>query len=472
MINSRSGSSLNSRNMRGDTMETPSRERFSSTTAVFLASLGSALGLGNIWKFPYMTGKFGGGAFLMLYVISVLLVAVPAMVSEFVIGRRARRNAVQSFEVLAPHSCWPCVGILAVAGSCLIMFFYASVAGWVYAYIGKSLIGSFTGVTVEGATQQFNSMVSSPFVPIIWLFVVVFVISVVLIKGVQRGIEKITKTLIPIFFVLILICVARALTLSGAGEGLSFLYKVDFSLITPTVMLSAFGLAFFKMSVGMGTMITYSSYYTGSDRLIPTAIRIAFADILASLLAGMAIFPAVFSFGLEPQGGSGLLFITIPLVFSKIPFGHVLLPVFFVLCAIIATTAMISLVQVPVAWAEERFGLKKWKAVVINTGLIFSVGILSALSATPDGVLSEVKIMGLGFFDLFDFVSSNIALPTCALLTVLFVGWKLSKEIYFSEVTNEGLLHDRIRPMIFLFLIRFVAPVCILLVFLNSLGVI
>ncbi|EAX46697.1 sodium:neurotransmitter symporter [Thermosinus carboxydivorans Nor1] len=244
------------------------RDGFSSGLAVFFATLGSAVGLGNIWKFPYLTGQYGGGAFLMVYLVCILLVGLPVMLGEFYIGRKARRNAVGAFAKLAPRTAWKHTGTLAVLAVYLIMFFYSCVAGWVYFYLFKALRGEFAQVSLETAKAQFGNVVIGPWSPIIWQVIVMVVVSAILMLGVQKGIEKITKTLMPLLFILILICDIRALTLPGAAEGLNFLFQVDFSKLTPTVILTALGLAFFKLSLGMGVMITYSSYFTADTNFL------------------------------------------------------------------------------------------------------------------------------------------------------------------------------------------------------------
>lgn len=268
------------------------REKFSSGLAVFFATLGSAVGLGNIWKFPYLTGNNGGGAFVLIYLICVLLIGMPVMVAEFYIGRKTRSNAVGAFSKLKCNRFWKIIGYMGVISALLIMFFYSSVAGWVYSYVIKAIKGDFftlnnlpfdeAALIVE---NQFNSTVSNPFSPIIWQGIVLFVVSLILVAGVKNGIEKITKTLMPLLFILIVIICIRSLMLSGAKEGIEFLFKVDFTKITPNVILSALGLAFFKLSIGMGTMITYASYFTEENKLINTSAKVALSDTVVSIFA-------------------------------------------------------------------------------------------------------------------------------------------------------------------------------------------
>lgn len=452
------------------------RETFSSGLAIFFATLGSAVGLGNIWKFPYLAGENGGGAFVLIYFISVLLIGIPVMVSEFYIGRKTRSNAVSAFTVLKASPLWKIIGYMGVVASLFIVFFYSSVAGWVYSYVFKAIKGDFSNLatlSIDHATEivknQFSATVEGSFSPILWQGIVLLVVSLILIAGVKNGIERITKTLMPVLFVLLIVCSVRALTLIGAKEGLRFLFKVDFSKIDSKVILSALGLAFFKLSLGMGTMITYGSYFTDDNNLIHTSAKVALSDTLVSILAGIAIFPVVFTFGLAPDSGPGLLFSTIPLVFSKIPFGNILLIAFFILTSIAATTAMISMVEVPVAFMSEVWNVKRKYSVMILAGIIFIVGILTV---HPTSIFGNVIMFGKNFFNLFDFVSSNILLPMGGLLIAIFVGYFAGKENISEELSNRHTLNNSKTIDIYYFVLRYVSPLLLLIVFLNSIGII
>ena len=447
------------------------REGFSSGLAIFFATLGSAVGLGNIWKFPYLTGKYGGGAFLLVYLLCIVFVGLPVMISEFYIGRRTKKNAVGAFKKLqGAKTGWKSIGFTGILSSYLIMFFYSCVAGWVYSYVFKAISGSLSGLTAETAKSKFMSTLAGPLSPIIWQVVVMAVVSVILVAGVKKGIERITKILMPVLFLLIILCDIRALTLPGAAGGLNFLLHVDFSQLTGTAILTALGLAFFKLSLGMGTMITYGSYFTEDNNMVGTSLRVALSDTLVSMLAGAAIFPAVFSFGMEPGAGPGLLFMTIPLVFSQMPFGNVLLVAFFILTSIAATTAMISLVEVPVAYCSEEKGMSRTKSVILNAAIIAAFGTLAALSADSGSVLGGARILGKGFFDLFDFTSSNILLPLGGLAIAIFIGYANKKEEVKKELTNQGTLKTGRLVDAFFFITRYATPVLLLIVFLYYTG--
>ncbi len=448
------------------------RETFTSGLAVFFATLGSAVGLGNIWKFPYLTGEYGGGAFLFVYLICILFIGLPVMVSEFYIGRKTRQNPVGAFNILKPGSPWKIIGFMGVLASYLIMFFYSSVAGWVYSYIFKALKGDFASLTTNSVGALFGQAVTSPLPPLVWQWIVLVVVATILICGVQKGIERITKTLLPVLFILIIICDIRALTLPDSWKGLDFLFRIDFAKITAPVILTALGLAFFKLSLGMGCMITYASYFTKDNNMIATSARVALSDTIVSLLAGIAIFPAVFSFGIQPGAGPGLLFMTIPMVFSKIPLGNILLVAFFFLTAIAATTAMISLVEVLVVYWTEQRGFSRTQAVLMNVGIIAVIGVLATLSADRAAVLGTIHIFGKSFFDLFDYVSSNILLPVGGLLIILFTGYVVNREDFALELSNHGALKNKGLIHIIVFIIQYVTPILLALVFLNSIGLI
>jgi len=452
------------------------RETFSSGLAVFFATLGSAVGLGNIWKFPYMVGENGGGAFVLIYFICILLVGMPIMISEFYIGRSTRKNAVGAFEALKAKPFWKTIGYMGVLSSLFIMFFYSSVAGWFYSYVFKALKGDFlplASMSMEdaalNASSQYDAAVSGSISPFVWQFIAVTVVSIILIAGVKNGIEKITKTLLPLLFALVIICCIRALTLEGAKQGLSFLFLPDFSKLSASAVLSALGLAFFKLSLGMGTMTTYGSYFTNDNNLFATSARVALSDTLVSLLAGIAIFPVVFTFGMEPGMGPGLLFKTIPLVFSKIPLGNVLLVAFFILTSIAATTAMLSLVEVPVAFFIEEKQMSRNKAVLLSSGLILIIGLLTV---HPKSVFGNVVIAGKGFFDLFDYLSSNIMLPIGGLLITIFVGYVANKDQLSYELSNHKTLNNDGMIKFYISILKYITPALLVIVFLNSIGII
>lgn len=441
------------------------REGFATSIGVVAATLGSAVGLGNLWKFPTMTGQNGGAAFLFLYLICVILVGLPVLLSEWIIGRRASSAIVTAFKKLEPKQPWYFTGYAGVTSAFLIMFFYTAVAGWVYAYIFKSIIGAFTVMNPLSAQSHFVQFAAGAS-PIFWQWLVIAGITAVIIAGVTKGIERVTKILLPILFILLLVCDIRALTLPGAAAGISFLFKPDFSQITGAVVLAALGLAFFKLSLGLGTMTTYGSYIGKNENLPRTALKIVLADMLVSLMAGLAIFPTVFTYNFEPSMGPPLLFVTIPMVFKSVPYGQFFTILFFILTEIAATGALISMLEVPVAFLVEELKWTRLQATLVSALFTATVGVTAALSP---GIFSDTLIFGQTFFDLFDFASSNILLPLGGLFICLFVGWKLGKGVIIDEASNSGALHNEGILSVYTFLVKYVTPVLIVVILLAGL---
>jgi NSS family neurotransmitter:Na+ symporter len=445
------------------------RGSFATGLGALAATLGSAVGLGNIWKFPYLTGANGGAAFIIIYILSTLLVGLPVMIAELMMGRKARANAIATMQKLSPSKKqpWWIIGAMGALAAFVIMAYYSEVAGWVFAYIFKSLSGSLLSTNPEVTSQAFANLVSNPLQSLLWQWLVLGWVCFILVRGVSKGIEATTKRLIPLLLVLLLIIDFRSLTLPGAGEGLKFLFTPDFSKVTAAAILTALGLAFFKLSTGMGTMITYGSYWPDNQNIPMGATRIMFSDLIVSILAGLAIFPAVFAFGFEPQAGPSLLFITIPSVFASMPLGNIFMVLFFVLAAIAATGAMISLVEVPVAFLNERFNLSRTKAVILTTVLIAVVGSSAALSSSS---LSGVQLFGMNLFDLYDFVSSNILLPLGGLLIVIFVGWFWGERKIRAALSNEGSLKNQALITGYIVIVKFISPILLLVVMLRGLN--
>lgn len=444
------------------------RDGFTSSFGVIAATLGSAVGLGNIWKFPYLTGANGGASFLLVYLLATLLIGLPIMIAELTLGRAAKADAITTFVKLAPRrSAWWVIGLLGVICAYLIMGFYSEVAGWVFAYIFKSADGSLLSSSPQATGAAFDALIHNPWQALLWQWLVLLVIGGVLIIGVSKGIEAVTKKLMPILFVLLVIIAVRSLTLPGAAEGLSFLFSPDFSKIDAGVILTAMGLAFFKLSIGMGTMLTYGSYFRDDQNIPATALRVMTADLFVSMLAGIAIFPAVFSFGFTPSAGPSLLFITIPAVFAQMPFGHLLMVVFFVLSAIAATGAMLSILEVPVSVISERFKISRTRSVLINVLFLALIGSTCALS---NSTLAHVTVAELNMFDLFDALSSKVLMPLGGILLSLFVGWVWGRQHLSQAVSNHGQLHNASLTRILFLLLRFVSPLLVLIVMLKGLN--
>ncbi|PLC53699.1 transporter [Pollutimonas nitritireducens] len=443
------------------------RDGFTSGFGVLAATLGSAVGLGNIWKFPSLTGANGGAGFLLVYFLATLLIGLPVMIAEISIGRQAKANPITALRGLAPGRAWWLIGASGVLASFLIMAFYSEVVAWVFAYVLKAMRGSILSNDPVVTQRAFDTLISDPLQSLLWQWLVLLFIGSILLCGVSKGIEAVTKRLMPLLFLLLLLLCSVSLSLDKAGDGLAFLFSPDFSKLSASVVLTAMGLAFFKLSIGMGTMMTYGSYFRDNQNIPRTAFRVMTADLCVSLLAGIAIFPAVFTFGFAPSAGPSLVFITIPAVFAQIPMGHGLMVVFFVLTAVAATGAMLSLMEVPVLILHERFGLSRARATLYTLVILAIVGSGCALS---NNALAEFRVFGLNLFDLSDYLSSNILLPIGGIFIALFVGWSWGRERFTFAVSNGGALNNaRLAGAIF-FLLRYVSPVLILIVMLRGLG--
>ena len=450
---------------------TPSkRDGFTSTFGVLLATLGSAVGLGNIWKFPSLTGMNGGAGFLLVYLLATLLVGLPVMIVETMLGRAARANAITTFEKVAPRNqwWWKIIGWMGFVAALLIMAFYSDVAGWVYAYIFKAISGEISTTDPKVAAEVFGKLVSNPVSSLVWQWVVLGVTGSIIMLGVSKGIEAVARKLMPLLFILLLVLCVRSLTLPGAMQGLAFLFSPDFAKITPAVVLTAMGLAFFKLSIGMGTMLTYGSYFRADQNIPATATRVMFADLSISLLAGIAIFPAVFALGFEPAAGPSLVFMTIPAVFTSMPGGTVFMTLFFILTAIASVGAILSLLEVPIAILSERFGLGRKSASFLT---ILAIGLLGVPATLSQSLTAELKIFGMNPFDLFDFLSSNVLLPLGGILICLFVGWVYGLPELEKQLSNNGTLRNKPLVKIVFFLIRYVTPLLIAAVLLHGLKV-
>jgi len=438
-----------------ETNDVTQRDSFTGKIGIIAAVAGSAVGLGNIWKFPYITGVFGGGAFVLVYLICIAIIGLPVMLSEFTIGRKAQRNAVGSFKKLAPGKPWFLTGVMGIAAAFMILAFYGVVAGWTLEYLVKAVINSFAGKNPADLEGMFGGFISQVIRPIFWQFVFMGLTCWIVLAGIKGGIEKASKILMPVLLLIIVILDIRAITLPGAGEGLSFLFKPDFSKLSAEGVLSALGHAFFSLSLGMGTLITYSSYMGKNEKLGSMAVQCTIADTGIALLAGIAIFPAVFAFGIEPGAGPGLVFITLPNVFQQMPGGYIFSLLFFLLLAVAALTSSISILEVVVAYFSEELKIARRNATIMATIAITIVGIPCSLSM---GVMSKVQLLGKTFFDWLDFIAANILLPIGGLLIVAFVGWYLGRDKTKEEITNAGKLKAAYLPL-FLFLAKFIAQI-------------
>ena len=451
-------------------MQKNDRVNFGSKIGAILAAAGSAVGLGNIWRFPYEAGNHGGAAFILIYLACVFVLGMPIMIAEFTVGRRAKASTGKAFGILAPGTHWKWLGRLGVLSGLLILGYYSVVAGWTLEYIVTSVSNGFANKGPEDFVAIFQNFSQDPVRPIVWCLTFLFLTHFVIVKGVKDGIEKSSKVLMPILFILILVLAVCSMSLPDASKGLEFLLKPDFSKVNADVFLGAMGQAFFSLSLGMGCLSTYASYFGSDTQMGKTALSVGVIDTLVAILAGLIIFPAAFSVGIQPDAGPSLIFITLPNVFQQafggVPFLAMIFSLlFYVLLALAALTSTISLHEVVTAYLNEQFGISRGRAALWVTGFCVVTGVLSSLSL---GVWDD-KFFGLGFFDLLDFVTAKLMLPLSGLLVSLFVGWYLKRSLSYEELTNYGLQKAPYFP-IYMFILRYLAPIAIVLIFVNELG--
>ncbi|WP_226666638.1 sodium-dependent transporter [Metabacillus litoralis] len=443
-------------------------EQWSSKLAFILAAAGSAIGLGAIWKFPYVAGTSGGGVFFLIFILFTIIVGLPLLLGEFIIGRSTQKDAILSYKQIAPKSSWHMIGRLGVFTCFILLSFYSVVGGWILIYIFKGLTGELSGLTDQQYGELFGASITNPylvvFAQLLFLLITIFVVS----KGVSNGIEKASRVMMPALFVLFLIIIIRSVTLDGAMEGIIFFLKPDFTNVTSETILYAMGQSFFALSVGVSVMVTYSSYLSKKENLPQSAVSIVILNLLVAFLAGLAIFPAVFSFGLSPDAGPVLLFNVLPTVFNQMPFGVFFLIAFLLLFLFATLTSAFSMLEIIVAPLAKGDVSKRIKYSWLLGISIFIVGIPSALSF---GVLNDITFFGKSIFDAADFLVSNILMPLGALLISIFVPLKISRESLFSELTKGSTFSKKLFAIWYL-LIKYIAPIAIILVFLDVLGII
>lgn len=447
------------------------RAKFGSRLGMILATAGGAVGLGNVWRFPYMTGQNGGAAFILIYIGCILLLGLPCMISEFIIGRHAASNTARAYTKLSNGTAWKWVGLLGVLTGFLITGYYAVVSGWCLQYGIASTLGHLHG-TPDYFKSYFTDFSTNPWKPVLWTVMILLFAHYVIIHGVRNGIERASKIMMPALFILLVSIVVASCLLPGASKGIEFLLKPDFSKVTGDVFLGALGQSFYSMSIAMGCICTYASYYSRHTKLLNSAVQIGVIDTCVAILAGLMIFPAAFSVGVSPDSGPSLIFITLPNVFEQafasMPMlGYVISLAFYLLLSVAALTSLISLHEVSTAFFQEELHISRSHAAMIVTGGCSLIGAICSLSL---GDWSFLKVAGVNLFDVFDFVTGQIFLPVGGLLTCLFIGWYVPKKLVKDEFTNWGTTRG-IFFGTYYFLIRFVCPLAILAIFLHQLGV-
>lgn len=442
-----------------ETQETSPRGSWGSKMAFIFAATGSAIGLGNIWAFPMMVGRNGGAVFVLVYIVAVALIGFTVMLSELIIGRHTQKNPVGAFAYIKPHTAWKLIGFLGVITGVVILSYYAVVAGWAAGYFIKTASGAFRGeVTSQLTDKIFREFTSSPLQSILFLLIIIGITTFVISRGVKGGIERWTKVLMPCLFLLILVLAVRALTLPGAGKGVSFYLNPDFSKLSGKVVLFALGQAFFSLSLGMGAMITYGSYISKKDNLVSSAAWVSFADTLIAFLAGIIIFPTLFAIpGIAPTEGPSLVFKVLPLIFAKIPGGYAFGTLFFILLVVAALTSTLSLLEVPVAYFIDEKRWNRTKAAVCMGLVAFLLGIPSALSSGGHPFFVKIDFMTKAHI-----IFGNISLAFGALLICLFIGWVWGVKKAAEEV-RRGNPRFPVRPL-WAFSVKFLSPIAIIII--------
>lgn len=448
------------------------RDSFATRLGVILATAGSAVGLGNVWRFPYVTGEDGGAVFIIIYIACILLLGIPGMLSEFIIGRRGQSNAARAYRNFSARELWHLVGLLGIVTSMLILGFYAVVAGWCLQYLFASTAGSLSG-DAQFVADYFQSFSSNPWKPCLWAVVFVVLTHCVIVMGVQKGIERASKILMPMLLVLLVVIVVASCSLPGAMDGVKFLFKPDFSRLSHHVVLDALGQAFFSLSLGTACLCTYASYFAKDTNLLRSATQVAFIDLGIAILSGLMIFPAVFSVGVEPTQGPSLIFITLPNVFqqafSAIPaVGYIVSVLFYALLVFAALTSTISMHEIGTAFFTEELHLKRKHSAWVVTTVCSVLAVLCSLSV---GAVDSIAVMGMSLMDFLDNLTAKFMLPLGGLLTSIFIGWFADQSLVRNEFTNHGTVATSFFRA-YQFAVRFIVPVLILLIFMHQISVI
>ncbi len=448
------------------------RASFGSKLGIILATAGSAVGLGNVWRFPYMAGQNGGAVFIIIYIICVLLLGIPCMISEFIIGRHAQSNTARAFRKIGGRNPLSYIGYMSVLTGFLITGYYAVVSGWCLQYIWASVIGQLDGGP-EFFKTYFVEFSQDPVKPIFWTLLMLLATYLIVEHGIRDGIERASKLFMPILFILLLIIVAASCMLPNASQGIEFLFKPDKSMINSEVFLGALGQSFYSLSIAMGCICTYASYFSRHTNLTTSAVQISIIDSFVAILAGLMIFPAAFSVGVNPDSGPSLIFITLPNVFQQafgsMPLiGYLISVLFYLLLSLAALTSLISLHEVSTSFFHEEFRITRKAAAIIVTVSCCIMGIICSLSLGPSG--TTLHLFEKPLFDIFDFVTGQIFLPIVGFLTCILIGWFVPHKLVHDEFTNYGTLRVGRYFHLYLFQIKYVCPLCILFIFLHQLG--
>ena len=442
------------------------RDNFGSRFGALVAMAGSAVGLGNLWRFPYLVGENGGAAFIIVYIILCFLICLPIFISEFIIGRRSQKNAFATFRDLSGGSAWRWVGLFTIIVPMIVLSYYCVIGGWSIEYLLKSLAFSFGGESQGTLSTMFTGFVTSTWGPLAAHTGFLLATTMIVVVGIKDGIEKFSKIMMPLLFVIVLSIAVYSLTLPGAKEGVKYLFYPDFSKLTGKSVAAALGQAFFSLSLGFGTIMTYASYVSKKENIMFQSAATAISDLMFAIIAGTAIMPAVFAFGINPQAGPGLVFETLPFVFGQMPAGGLIAILFFVALLVAALTSSISMLEVAVAYLVEEKKFSRLGACALLFVICWVIGAVCSLSFGP---LSHIQIRGGNIFDFLDSLSSNVLMTLGSLFTVIFVGWRLKKTDVYDEFTNGGTLSRNSKIFgVLWFLIRYIAPVAIIAIFISG----
>ena len=444
------------------------RGRFNSRMGVILATAGSAVGLGNIWRFPYEAGVNGGGAFILVYILCILVLGIPVILSEFIIGRSTHSNMKSALLQLSPGKKYYLFTYVCIIGSFIILGFYSVVCGWVIEYLFQSLLGNLSGHTPEQYSAMFSSLLVNPWRCVGWTVLFLVFNFLVLSRGIVKGIERVSSVMMPLLFVILIVFCVKSLLLPDASRGLKFLFYPDFSQLTWHGVLDAFGQAFLSLSIGVSCLVTYSSYFNDKTSLTKDAVTIAVLDTLVAILSGVMIFPAVFSFGVEPTAGPRLIFEVLPGIFQQMPGGYIWALLFFLLLFFASLTSTISISEIPITFLIEEHKMTRPRAIAWTALVTIALAVVAALSFN---VLDDIKLWGKNIFDMMDYAASNIFMLIGGIFTALYVGWVMDRKIIHDQLTNGGRLKGTMEPYV-LFCMRYVAPVCIVFIFLYLTGII
>lgn len=444
------------------------REHFGSKIGAIAALAGSAIGLGNIWKFPYITGENGGAAFILIYIACICFIGIPIMLAEFAIGRRGGKDVYGTFKQLAPGTKWSAFSIITICSAAIILSYYGTIAGWTMEYMCLSLTDTFNNATPQSVESVFTNFTSNPIKPVIWQLTFMALTGAIIIFGVKKGIERCSKIMMPVLFIIIIFMSIRSLTLNEHSiEGLKFLFWPDFSVVSSKTVLIAMGQAFFSLSVGMGIIMTYAAYVPKKEDIHNMSYKVVISDTTMAILSGIAILPATFAFGMAPNAGPGLVFLTLPQAFAQMPLGQVWSFLFFILLIIAALTSSISLLEVVVAYMINELKMKRSTATIISAVLIGILGIFTTLAYGP---LKHITLFGMNIFDIMDYTASNILLPFGGMLICYFAGFVLGHDSLRDELTNGNTVKVKLFGLYF-FIMRYVAPIAIILLMLNGMGI-